>query len=307
MTSVTDQFAALVTAKKVPSVAYALVDDSGVTVDSIGADPAGADPVLAVFEIGSVTKVFTGLLLADLVSDGTVRLEDPAARYLDGAGGPVTLLQLATHTSGLPRLPPGLRRQALLHLGDPYARYRASQLERAARKSLSTASGGPYAYSNYGYGLLGYLLGQAAGEPYETLVASRISDPLGLKSTRFDGQPVQGTRRGNPVPSWHFGVLSACGGLRSTAADMAVFLRACLEPTKEMSLALEPRADIGSGRRIGLAWHHTGDVIWHSGATGGFSSMIAFNPVRRTGIVALTNAGGVPPSPVERPILDALG
>jgi D-alanyl-D-alanine-carboxypeptidase/D-alanyl-D-alanine-endopeptidase len=301
MTSVADQFAALVAAKKVPSIAYALVDDSGVTVDAVGTDPARA-----VFEIGSVTKVCTGLLLAELVADGTVRLDDPAARYLDGADGPVTLLQLATHTSGLPRLPPGLRRQALLHLSDPYARYRTGQLERAARKSLSTAAGGTYLYSNYGYGLLGYLLGQAAGEPYETLIASRITTPLGLKSTGFDGQPVQGTRRGNPVPPWDFGVLSACGGLRSTAADMAAFLRAWMEPAKVFSLALEPRADIGPGMRIGLAWHHTGDVIWHNGATGGFSSMIAFNPARRTGIVALTNAGGVPPSPVERPVLDAL-
>lgn len=301
MTSVADRFAALVASGHVPSVAYAVADDSGVTVDAVGADPASA-----VYEIGSVTKVFTGLLLADLVSDGTVRLEDPAARYLDGAEGPVTLLQLATHTSGLPRLPPGLRRQAVLHLGDPYARYRAGQLVRAAQRSLSTAAGGPYSYSNYGYGLLGYLLGQAAGEPYEALVASRVVDPLGLKSTGFDGQPVQGTRRGNPVPPWHFGVLSACGGLRSTAADLAVFLRACLEPTEVIGLALEPRADIGPGRRIGLAWQHSGDVIWHNGATGGFSSMIAFNPARRTGIVALTNAGGVPPSPLERPVLDAV-
>ncbi len=278
-------FASLVASGQVPSIAYAVVTDSDVTVDAIG--QATAD---SLFEIGSVTKVFTGLLLADLVSGGTVsgstvRLADRAESYLPGGvDSPVTLLQLATHTSGLPRLPPGFLPRALLHPGDPYAGYRESRLLRAARRSLASAAGtagaAPYSYSNFGYGLLGYLLGRAAGEPYEALVADRLTGPLGLTSTTFGGQPVQGTKRGRPVPPWHLGALSGCGGLRSTAADMASLLVACLEPSSVFSLSFEPRAVIGPAAAIGLGWHHKHEVIWHNGMTGGFSAMVAI-PARR--------------------------
>ena len=299
-------FASLVASGQVPSIAYAIVADSDVTVDAVG--PAAVD---SLFEIGSVTKAFTGLLLADLVSGGTVRLADRAGSYLPGdVDSPVTLLQLATHTSGLPRLPPGFLPRALLHPGDPYAGYRESRLLRAARRSLSAAAGAagsaPYSYSNFGYGLLGYLLGHAAGEPYQALVADRLTGPLGLTSTTFGGQPVQGTKRGRPVSPWRLGALSGCGGLRSTAADMASLLVACLEPSSVFSLSFEPRAVIGPDASIGLGWHHKRGVIWHNGMTGGFSAMVAFNPSRRLGIAALTNAAGQPPSPIERPIMDAL-
>jgi D-alanyl-D-alanine-carboxypeptidase/D-alanyl-D-alanine-endopeptidase len=299
-------FASLVASGQVPSIAYAIVADSDVTVDAVG--PVTVD---SLFEIGSVTKAFTGLLLADLVAGGTVRLADRAGSYLPGGvDSPVTLLQLATHTSGLPRLPPGFWPRALLHPGDPYAGYRESRLLRAARRSLAaavgTAGAAPYSYSNFGYGLLGYLLGRAAGEPYEALVADRLTGPLGLTSTTFGGQPVPGTKRGRPVPPWHLGALSGCGGLRSTATDLASLLVACLEPSSVFGLSFEPRAVIGPAAAIGLGWHHQHGVIWHNGMTGGFSAMVAFNPSGRLGIAALTNAAGQPPSPIERPIMEAV-
>jgi serine-type D-Ala-D-Ala carboxypeptidase/endopeptidase len=310
--------APLVSRGDVPSLACAVVRDGDATLAGFG----GAGP-RTIFEIGSVTKVFTALLLADMAERGEVRLSDPAARYLPGGTGPVTLGDLATHTSGLSRLPRGLLWSALTHPRDPYAGYRAARLVRAARRSLRASSRpNAYAYSNYGYGLLGYLLGQAAGSSYQALVTERICGPLGLADTTFEVPPAardrmaQGYARGRAVPGWHLGALAAAGGLHSTAADLAKLLRACLAASAGTALdaairaTVRPRAGIPSGQ-IGLAWHLTvrGDreLIWHNGMTGGYSAMIAYDPVRSLGVAALANAAGVQPSPLDDAVFAALG
>jgi serine-type D-Ala-D-Ala carboxypeptidase/endopeptidase len=306
---------ALVDRGAVPSAAYAVVADGAESVGGVG----GAGPE-TVFQIGSVTKAVTGLLLADMARRGQVSLSDPATRYLPGAApGPVTLLDLATHTSGLPRLPPGMLRYALLRPGDPYAWYPSRAFVRAARRSLAAAAGRqPYEYSNYGFGLLGYLLGQAGGAPYRALAEQLVCGPLGMPATRFAATPVQGYSRGKPVKPWHMGALAAAGGLHSTAADLARLLTACLDPQstelgEAVGIALAPRvaipAEAGSAE-IGLAWHHAvrdgHRLIWHNGMTGGHSAMVALRPARRTGIAVLANDGGVLPSPLDRLVLDAL-
>ncbi|MGH3173846.1 MAG: serine hydrolase domain-containing protein, partial [Streptosporangiaceae bacterium] len=225
--------APLVSDGAVPSLAWAVVRDGDKAVGGFG----GAGPETS-FQIGSVTKVFTALVLADMAERGEVHLSDPAARYLPGrvTVGP-TLADLATHTSGLPRLPRGLLPSALLHPGDPYARYPAGGLVRDARRALRAAPPAgsaqrPYVYSNFGFGLLGYLLGQAAGTPYETLVTTRICAPLGLPGTAFTPPAppwtAQGHRRGRPVRDWRLSAMAGAGGLYSTAADLARFLYACL-------------------------------------------------------------------------------
>ena len=280
-----------------------------------------------IFQIGSVTKVFTALLLADMAERGEVRLSDPAARYLlgwrDGTGS-VTLADLATHASGLPRLPRSLLWSALLHPRDPYAHYPAARFVRAARRALRAGSAGsPYLYSNFGYGLLGYLLGRAAGAAYEALVTTRICGPLGLPDTTFmvpgpsqdrmsRGRMAQGYRRGRAVPDWHLGALASAGALYSTAADLARFLQACLTPgatplEPTIRATLTPRRPIAGGE-IGLAWHHArrGDhrVIWHNGMTGGFSAMVAFDPAQALGVAALANSAAGPT--LDQAVLGAL-
>jgi CubicO group peptidase (beta-lactamase class C family) len=295
-----------------PAVSYAVVADGELTLGGHGG--TGED---SVFQIGSVTKGLTGLLLADLAARGQVSLSDRATDYLPGASpGPATLLDLATHAAGLPRLPSGMRRYALLRPYDPYAWYPAGRFLREARRSLASAAGGqPYLYSNYGFGLLGYLLGQAAGTDYEPLLADRVCGPLGLRATAFDARPVQGHQRGRPAPPWHLGMMSAAGGLYSTAADMARLLTALLEPDgtpldAAIRAAVTPRAEIGPGAEIGLAWHHAlrdgQRVIWHNGMTGGYSAIVAVNPARRAGIAALANGAGPLPSPLDAPVIDAL-
>ena len=335
--------APLVSHGDVPSLAYAVVRDGDAAVGGFG----GADP-RTIFEIGSVTKVFTALLLADLAERGQVRLSDPAARYLPGGTGPVTLADLATHTSGLSRLPPGMRWSALTRPRDPYAGYSAGRLVRAARRSLAASSRpNAYAYSNYGYGLLGYLLGQAAGSSYQALATERICGPLGLADTTFEvpsaarDRLAPGHARGRAVPGWHMAALAAAGGLHSTAADLAKLLRACLLVSAGTASAgtgpggtasagtasagagpggtpldaalratMRPLAGIPSGQ-IGLAWHLTRrggrEIVWHNGMTGGYSAMVAFDPARSLGVAALANAAGVLPSPLDEAVFRALG
>ncbi len=293
-----------------PSLAWAVVAGDDVRVGGFG----GVDP-RTVFQLGSVTKVFTALLLADMAERGELSLSEPAASYWPAPPGSssVTLADLATHTSGLPRLPRSLLWYALANPRDPYARYPAGRFVRAARRSLRAGHGGcPYEYSNYGYGLLGYLLGQAAGSGYEALVTERICGPLGLRDTAFEAgdRGVQGYRRGRPVPDWHLGALAGAGGLYSTSADLATLLGALLAPAttpleRAIRAALTPRQEIPGGK-ISLAWHHARNgVIWHNGMTGGFSSMVAFDPARNLGVAALANSAGPSPSPLDTAVFGA--
>jgi serine-type D-Ala-D-Ala carboxypeptidase/endopeptidase len=320
-------------------LAWSVVRDEETAAGGFG----GAGPE-TVFQIGSVTKVLTALLLADMAERAEVHLSDPATSYLpEPSGDGPSLADLATHTSGLPRLPRGLLPSALLHPTDPYARYPVSRLVRDARRALRAASSAapaphPYAYSNFGFGLLGYLLGRAAGTSYETLVTTRICAPLALPDTTFvpaappdtafaPPAPVrvaQGHRRGRPVRDWRLGALAGAGGLYSTAADLARFLRACLTaaaaPGTSVASAqalgpairttLTPHRSIPGGE-IGLAWHlaRRGDrtIAWHNGMTGGFSAMVALDLVRGLGVAALANTAGAPPSPLDRAVLSAFG
>jgi D-alanyl-D-alanine-carboxypeptidase/D-alanyl-D-alanine-endopeptidase len=310
--AVVSQLSALVERGEVDSVAFAVV--AGTDARSGGFGGVDAD---SVFQIGSVTKAFTGLLLADSAARGEVELSDPGTDYLPAASpGQVTLVELATHTSGLPRLPPGMLRYALLRPRNPYARYPESSFLRAARRSLATAPGGqPYAYSNFGAALLGYLLSEAAHIPYQRLVEERICRPLAMTATSFDARPVQGYSNGRRVPPWQLGPMVAAGGLYSTATDMAKLLAACLRPqgtslAESAPLAMATHARLGPGAEMGLGWHHAlrdgRRVSWHNGMTGGYSSMIALDTERQSAVAALANRGTPSPSPLDAAVMAAI-
>ena len=273
-----------------------------------GPEPDGT----SMFEIGSTTKVFTALLLADMVCRGEVALSDPAARYLPGrvrmpqyGNRQITLLDLANHTSGLPRLPSNLKPR---DLANPYADYSVEQLyDFLSSYELTREAGSRYEYSNLGAGLLGHILGRHAGMDYESLVRLRICEPLSMDSTRITLSPEMQRRAAtghdsalNPVPRWDVPTLAGAGALRATADDLIVFLSATLgltdSPLSEaMSLLTTVRRPTGTtGLDIGLGWHissHQGaEVMWHNGGTGGFRSYMGYDMKNRVGIVALSNA-----------------
>jgi serine-type D-Ala-D-Ala carboxypeptidase/endopeptidase len=267
-----------------------------------------------VFEIGSITKVFTATLLADMVVRGEVSYDDPVSKFLppnvrmpSRGGRPITLLDLATHSSGLPRLPSNL---APKDPGNPYADYTVQQMYNfLSSYELPREIGAQYEYSNLGAGLLGHVLALRAGTSYEQLVTTRILKPLEMRDTAIALSPgmrdrlaTGHTATGNSAANWDIPTLAGAGALRSTVNDMMKFLSANLEAGKgDLSKTLgethPARRTAGTPEMsIGLAWHirlSSGtNVVWHNGGTGGCHSFIGFNKATRTGVVVLHNSSG---------------
>lgn len=298
-----------------PAMVVVMVDHGRSQIAGFGQLADGHAPDgKTVFEIGSVTKTFTALLLAEAVQAKTLTLDTPVADLLPGFsiparhGKPITLGLLAEQFSGLPRLPGNLQPA---DLGNPYVDYSRDRLKAfLAGYRLPRDPGAAYEYSNLGFGLLGDALAQRAGLSYGELVQRTVLAPLGMSSTGTALTPAMRTRLapshdelGQAAKHWDFGSLAGAGGLLSDGEDMLRYLRANMGELKTplasaMRLAQAPRRDIGGGDRIGLAWmiHHTphGDVVWHNGETGGYSSFIGFTPDGRRGVVILTNATSAP-------------
>jgi D-alanyl-D-alanine-carboxypeptidase/D-alanyl-D-alanine-endopeptidase len=269
----------------------------------------------SIFEIGSITKTFTATLLADMARDRLVALDDPVNRHLPAGvrvpprGREITLEDLASHRSGLPALPRGaLWRALLVDRRDPYARWDAAQLDAAVPRTRPRREPErKAAYSNYGYGLLGYALALRAETSYDDLVRERICAPLGLANTsvgvpeRYRRRLATGhNRRRREVPHWHLAALAGAGGLRSTAGDLMAFLR-IHEPGARHPLAAaaadtrRPRTRFHRGQ-ICLGWwtfpprgRLRRRVFLHEGGTGGFRSFAGFAPDAGVAVVALTN------------------
>jgi len=284
----------------------------------------------SIYEIGSVTKVFTALLLRDLETQGIARLSDPANHYLppeSGIPGPhgkqVTLLHLATHTSGLPSMPSKefIRPDDGQH---PFSCFSTEDAHRFLRNAkLGTSPGSKFSYSNLGYALLGRCLEVASGESYDQLLKSRICGPLGLGDTSIDLDEEQRRRfchgysmRRAPKTHRRLEFMAPAGGIRSTANDLTIFLRRALSgkdslsrlargcmrirkklpdesiPKIQSGLDLEDLREAG----IGLGWlvYELGSrtLVWHSGGTRGFSCFVGLEQHTQTGIVFLTNTNG---------------
>jgi CubicO group peptidase (beta-lactamase class C family)/membrane protein YqaA with SNARE-associated domain len=315
----------LVDGGTVPGLVYAVVTPGGPAAGHLtrpGSQPLGPHVML---EIGSVTKVFTALLLADMAERGEVTLDDPIARHLPTAvaqacpaAARITLRQLATHTSGLPRLPRGLLAMALRHPSDPYAGYSAEHLYRALSRVRNQAPA-PYRYSNFGFGLLGQLLSHTAGRPYGQLLAERVTGPLGLTETSIDvpdGHAAAAGHRGSrPAARWHLGALAGAGALNSTAADLARFLSASLRPgptslRAAIETAQRPHPSTAGHQQTGLGWHISAPagrpLRWHNGGTGGFSAMLALDRPAGYGVGAVGTASPTRHSPLDGTVLAAL-
>lgn len=263
-----------------------------------------------VFEIGSMTKVFTALILADMALAGEVSLDDPVAKYLpEGASMPtrggkqITLRQLSHQTSGLPRLPDNMP------YGDPenpYADYTEELLlEFLGQYELTRDIGSEYEYSNLGVGLLGYVLARAAGTDYESLVRARILDPLGMHDTAIALTDSMEARFAKPhdaymrvAKPWDIPVIGGAGALRSNARDMLTFLAATLDPDspigEAMQLTVSERYGTENGPQYGLGWMlagaPSGMAYHHGGGTGGFRTHMALQPEHQRAVVVLTNA-----------------
>ena len=271
--------------------------------------PLDADTV---FEIGSITKVFTALLLTEMVTRGEVALDDPVSKYLPDNvrmparnGKQITFLDLATYTSGLPRIPDGIP-----NFGDnPYANYTVEQLYAfLSNRILRFDPGAHYEYSNLGFGLLGHVLALRAKASYEDLVVSRVCAPLGLEDTRITltdsmrdrlAQGHESTLRA--TSNWDLPTLAGAGALRSTSNDLIKFMKAtCLSEASAplrpaINLLLQTRRPTDSpNETAGLGWFvrsgNNDEIIWKDGGTGGYASFVGFSTRLRSGAVVLSNS-----------------
>ncbi len=268
----------------------------------------GAAQPDSLFEIGSITKTFTALILARMAAAGLVKLDTPVRDLLPpGAvpqpgGAEITLLDLATQHSGLPRMPSNFHPA---DPGNPYADYRPADLYRfLASHGLALPPTPDFLYSNLGFGLLGQALANRAGVPYAALVQREIAGPLALPDTVVKLSPTQLARFAqghdaahHPAHAWDLDALAGAGAIRSTAADMLTYLDAQLHPEKFPALASsiarthELRAPALPGMQIGLAWLYVDKAgfYWHNGGTGGFSSYAFFDPAHDCAGVVLFN------------------
>ncbi len=265
----------------------------------------------SIYEIGSVTKTFTTSVLAAMVREEKVSLDDPISQYLpDGVGNwgdslTITLEELATHSSGLPRMPANFGSvTTLLHYKNPYKKYTVAQLyEYLKVHKIKEKSKRKVNYSNLGMGLLGHTLALHHGTDYETMVKQYILDKWEMPNTTItlDEEAmklvVQGHNgRGRPTPLWDIPTLAGAGALRSNITDMAKYVKAHMKEEQFLADTHKARGSMQEGVEIGLAWILTKtpqmkqNIIWHNGGTGGYRSFVGFDKENQLGVVVLSNA-----------------
>ncbi|MGD0383098.1 MAG: serine hydrolase [Thermoguttaceae bacterium] len=307
--------------KRDVGIVIGIVDEHGSSIVSCGKLDNGTDQEVngdTLFEIGSITKTFTGLLLEDMVERGEMKLDDPVAKYLPKSvkmptrnGKEITLLQLATHTSGLPDGPDNLDPK---RADNPYTDYTVEKMYAfVSGYKLTSDPGTKYEYSTVGMALLGQAIALKAGTNYESLVVDRICRPLKMDSTRITLTPELKSRftqghhyYGYAVSHMDYGALMGGAALRSTANDLLKYISANLglkpsgltplmEKTHVAHFHAYLNADTGLDTDIGLAWMITRDlqgtkIVQHGGLTRGFITFPGFDVTRRRGVVVLSNS-----------------
>lgn len=260
-----------------------------------------------IFEIGSITKVFTSTVLASLVEEGKIKLTDKINSYYsfpfkDNIN--LNFKDLANHTSGLPRLPENLD---LSNETNPYKSYGKTQIEEYLKNFLKLENAKTYSYSNLGTGLLGYTLGLTQKMSFQKLLQNKVFDKYKMKNSfvsteKLNDNLVKGLNpNGEITPNWEWDVLFGAGGILSTTEDLVKFAEAQFNPkNKELTLTRTPTSNINENMKIGLGWHllksKSGkDIIWHNGGTGGYSSSITLNTNDKTAVIILSNLSAFHP------------
>ena len=296
---------------------------------SVGVSQHGVQAIFAygaaqpdsIYEIGSITKTFTGLMLSQMALQGKVPLDQPVRELLPAGtvakppGDEIRLVDLSTQHSGLPRMPDNFNPA---DIANPYADYGTADLYAFMSKhGVAKPANAPFLYSNLGVGLLGQALANSAGTSYENLLEQEITGPLGMTETVVTIRPELRSRfigghdaNHQPVSAWDLTALAGAGAIRSSAKDMLTYLDANLHPeqyvatrsleSKSMSAALmqaqELRGESWPGGRIGLGWLYepSTHMYWHNGGTGGYTSYAMFNRQADYAVIVLSNTAGGP-------------
>jgi len=261
----------------------------------------------SIYEIASISKTFTGTLLAMMVQEGKVKYDDPISKYLDKdlVNWPdslaITLEELATHSSGFPKLPTNAIVKSLLNLKDPYKNYKPKHLNNFLKtytpkpKDKRTKE-----YSNLGMGLLGNILADVEGTDFNSLVENKILKPLVMNDSYSSYNKSKTQIKGHngkakTTPPWRGTTLAGAGSIRSNAQDMMKYIQANLETEGPYAEAHKIRGEFDENRDIGLAWiiihpkKYDGDLLFHNGGSGGFRTALYIDKAKKRGVIVLNN------------------
>jgi CubicO group peptidase (beta-lactamase class C family) len=262
-----------------------------------------------IFEIGSITKVFTSTVLASLVIDKKLDLNNYVNDYysFDFKNSiKINFSDLANHTSGLPRLPENFD---LSNEINPYRNYREKDLNEYLRNILEIKNSveKKYDYSNLGAGLLGYTLGISQKTNFNDLLKKRVFNKYKMKNSYTGPKGIESNivkgldTKGQEIPNWEFDVLFGGGGILSSTEDLVKFSRAQFDKSnKELELTRSATFNINDRMKIGLGWHilktdKGSDWVWHNGGTGGYSSSMVLDVEKKNGVIVLSNVSAFNP------------
>ena len=262
----------------------------------------------SIFEIGSISKTFTTTVLVQMLEEDLLSLDDPISKYLPDSvitwpsEVSITIKELATHSSGLPRIPINLM-TTIKDMNNPYADYMVKDLYEFLKSYKPIAKNKrKVEYSNLGMGLLGHILSMIEKKDYETMVKDRIFDKLKMNNSMIELNDsakallMQGHNQGGqPTSLWDFPTLTGAGAIRSNTQDMLKYIQEHLK-NPLWAKAHIPIADFGGPHKIGLAWistpskNNTNTMLWHNGGTGGFVSFCGMVKAKKLGVVVLSNS-----------------
>ncbi|MBS1651183.1 MAG: beta-lactamase family protein [Bacteroidetes bacterium] len=263
-----------------------------------------------VYQIGSISNTFTAWLLSKAIKENKISLDDDIKKYLpkhnyqhlNYKNIPILIRHLVTHTSGLPEIPSNLQNQTFFDYNNPYKNY-TNELLLADLKTivLHEEPGTHCAYSNYGMGLLGYILQNIYAADFENILKEKLLLPNNLNTTKITLTKTDSLKlaigineAGKNTCTWQFGAMQGCGALYSSLNDMLLYLK--LNLSQNQSALYETHTVLFALKeKMGMAWQiikrqNQNQLIWHNGGTGGFYSFIGFYPEKKTGIVVLANS-----------------
>lgn len=299
--------------RRAPGMVVAMADASGPRVVAYGKVLQGSEEQVtgdSVFEVGSVTKVFTSLLLAQMVEAGEVRLDDAITKYMPSSvrsprAREVTLLHLSRHTAGFPLFPDNLRPVDPLNPLDVYSN--KALFEFVDRYRTGNVAGTFHRYSNVGPALLGELLARRAKVDYETALRRRILEPLGMQRTGLAlthelraAHALGHTMEGRPLPLGDVRGMLGAGSLRTTGNDIARFLQTNLGLVDSgLAAAMRATHETRADRQMpdlamGLGWFHATilgtRLVVHGGASDGFNAYLGLDFAAGRGVAVLSNS-----------------
>lgn len=301
-------------------IAVAVYKDAGIFFKgygAIGAEVSAVPNAETIFQLGSVSKVFTASLLQILSEEGVVSLDATLAETLGSritlapAVRGITLRQLATHTAGFTSVPKPLLKKVIARVGkrdlmkDPYASITEQDVFAYLGSNAAAPRPGRFRYSNFGMGLLGHVLEAITEESLDTLAAEKLFTPLGMNSTAIALTPGMSQRlipgytaKGVATPLWTFQALGGAGAFNSNAQDMIQFVRANIESTQSLSATLKRQHEVQAGGKTGLGWMQptlldrllgNTQIVWHNGMVGGYASYVAIDRSNAVAAVVLSN------------------